>query len=355
MAMGTRAFVEKLPFVTSLGHGSGPGSREALGVTTKGPTQGHHRPLPDGAGPGDARADGDGALSGRDGARRSQAECGWPLKFAPASHEIAAADGDRARRAARAAGAHGARARKRAEPMRDVFICEPVRTPIGRYGGALAKVRTDDLAAIPIRALIERHPGLTEPRRRGLSRLRQPGRRGQPQRRAHGAAARRPAGFDARRDAEPPLRLRPRRRRRRGARRSSAGDIELAIAGGVESMSRAPFVMGKAEQAFQRTAEIYDTTIGWRFINPLMKAAIRRRFHAGDRRERGGGIPGEPRRPGRLRAALAAARRPRPGGEAASPRRSSPVEVPGGKAGPTMVDKRRASARRHDGSRRSPS
>ena len=154
---------------------------------------------------------------------------------------------------------------------REVFICATARTPIGRYGGSLAKVRTDDLAAVPIRALVERHPGRRRSRRRGRPRLRQPGRRGQPQRRPHGAAAGRPAGDRAGHHHQPALRLRP-RRGRHAARAIKAGEIDLAIAGGVESMSRAPLVMGKAEAAFQRAAEIHDTTIGWRFINPLMKA-----------------------------------------------------------------------------------
>ena len=96
------------------------------------------------------------------------------------------------------------------------------------------------------------------------------------------------------------------------ARAIRAGEIELAVAGGVESMTRAPFVMGKAERAFQRTAEIYDTTIGWRFVNAQMKAAVRRRFDAGDRRERRRGIQRIARGSGRLRVSLAAARGARP-------------------------------------------
>jgi 3-oxoadipyl-CoA thiolase len=154
---------------------------------------------------------------------------------------------------------------------RDAFICGPLRTPIGRYAGALSKVRTDDLAAVPIRALIERHAGIA----------------------AHvdevylGCANQ--AGEDNRNVARMALLLAGLPETVPGvtinrlcasgldavgaaARAVRAGDIELAIAGGVESMSRAPFVMGKAAEAFQRTAEMHDTTIGWRFINPLMKA-----------------------------------------------------------------------------------
>ena len=113
--------------------------------------------------------------------------------------------------------------------------------------------------------------------------------------------------------------------------------IELAIAGGVESMSRAPFVMGKAEQAFQRTAEIHDTTIGWRFINPLMKEQYGVNSMPETGENVGAGIPGEPRRPGRVCAALAAARRRRQA-EGRFDDAIVAVEIPGGRAGPTTVD-----------------
>jgi 3-oxoadipyl-CoA thiolase len=156
--------------------------------------------------------------------------------------------------------------------MNQVFICDAVRTPIGRYGGALATVRADNLAAIPIKALMERNsaadwsvlddvilgcanqagednrnvarmalllaglpdsiPGVTVNRLCG-------------------------SGLDAVGTA---------------ARAIAAGEIDFAIAGGVESMSRAPFVMGKAESPFQRSAEVFDTTMGWRFINPQMRS-----------------------------------------------------------------------------------
>jgi 3-oxoadipyl-CoA thiolase len=133
-------------------------------------------------------------------------------------------------------------------------------------------VRTDDLAAVPIKALMARIPRSTgQAVDEVYLRLRQPGRRGQPQRRAHGAAAGRPAGQRARHHAQPALRLGP-RCGRHAARAIRAGEIDFAIAGGVESMTRAPFVMGKARGSVSSAAEIYDTTIGWRFINPLMKA-----------------------------------------------------------------------------------
>jgi 3-oxoadipyl-CoA thiolase len=156
--------------------------------------------------------------------------------------------------------------------LRDVFLCDAARTPIGRYGGALAKIRTDDLAAIPIRALVARNPkidwaALDEV---VLGCANQAGEDNRNVARMALLLAGLPAavpgvtvnrlcgsGLNAVGDA---------------ARAIRAGEIELAIAGGVESMTRAPFVTGKAAEAFQRSAEIHDTTIGWRFINPLMKA-----------------------------------------------------------------------------------
>lgn len=152
-----------------------------------------------------------------------------------------------------------------------VFICDAVRTPIGRFGGVLSSVRADDLAAIPIRALIQRNSKVD------WSRLDEV---------ILGCANQ--AGEDNRNVARMSLLLAglpdsiPGATINRlcasgmdavgtAARAIATGEIDLAIAGGVESMSRAPFVMPKAEAAFQRTSEIYDTTIGWRFINPLMK------------------------------------------------------------------------------------
>src|SRR6476661_264951 len=156
--------------------------------------------------------------------------------------------------------------------MRDAFICDAVRTPIGRYAGALAKVRTDDLAAVPIRALRERHA------KADWERLDEvyygcANQAGEDNRNVARMAALL-AGLPA---SVPGLTLN--RLCASGmeavgsaARAIRAGEIEFAIAGGVESMTRAPFVQGKADEAFARKAEIYDTTIGWRFINPLMKA-----------------------------------------------------------------------------------
>jgi 3-oxoadipyl-CoA thiolase len=155
--------------------------------------------------------------------------------------------------------------------MRHVYICDAVRTPIGRYGGALAKVRTDDLAAIPIRELKHRNPKADWEKLDEVF---------------YGCANQ--AGEDNRNVARMALLLAglpgsvPGVTLNRlcasgleavgtAARAIHAGEMEFAIAGGVESMTRAPFVQGKTEEAFSRSAEMYDTTIGWRFINPLMK------------------------------------------------------------------------------------
>jgi acetyl-CoA acyltransferase len=155
--------------------------------------------------------------------------------------------------------------------MTDAFICDAVRTPIGRYGGALSSVRADDLAAIPIAALIARNLSL-DPKAIDdvlLGCANQAGEDNRNVARMAALLARLPvdvpgatvnrlcgSGMDA-------VGL--------AARTIKAGDSDLIIAGGVESMSRAPFVMPKADSAFSRTAEIYDTTIGWRFINSRLK------------------------------------------------------------------------------------
>src|SRR5208282_1607120 len=151
-----------------------------------------------------------------------------------------------------------------------VFICDYVRTPIGRYGGALARVRTDDLAALPIRELARRHPGLAAAVEDVFyGSANQAGEDNRDVARMAALLAGLPvtvpgvtlnrlcaSGMDAVGTA---------------ARAIQLGEIDLAIAGGVESMSRAPFVMGKTETPFQRTAELQDTTLGWRFVNPCMK------------------------------------------------------------------------------------
>ena len=155
--------------------------------------------------------------------------------------------------------------------MPEAFICGGVRTAIGRYGGGLAKVRTDDLAAVPLKALMKRHPGLDWT---ALDEV------------VFGCANQ--AGEDNRNVARMALLLAglpdsvPGLTVNRlcasglnavgyAAQAIRAGEMDLAIAGGVESMTRAPLVMGKAQEAFQRSAQVEDTTIGWRFVNPLMK------------------------------------------------------------------------------------
>src|SRR5687768_3483871 len=157
--------------------------------------------------------------------------------------------------------------------MTDAFICDAIRTPIGRYGGALSSVRADDLAAIPIRALIERSPSVDWGSLDDviLGCANQAGEDNRNLARMAGLLAGLPdssggvtlnrlcgSGLDAVAMA---------------ARAIRGGESDLVIAGGSESMSRAPFVMPKAEQAFDRNAEIYDTTIGWRFVNPKMRDA----------------------------------------------------------------------------------
>jgi len=156
--------------------------------------------------------------------------------------------------------------------MQDAFICDAVRTPIGRYGGGLAGMRADDLGAVPIRALIERNKAVDWAAIDDV---------------VYGCANQ--AGEDNRNVARMSLLLAglpdtiPGSTVNRlcgssmdalavAARAIKSGETSLMIAGGVESMSRAPFVMGKAESAFSRSAQIFDTTIGWRFVNPLMKA-----------------------------------------------------------------------------------
>jgi len=156
--------------------------------------------------------------------------------------------------------------------MTEAFICDAIRTPFGRYGGALSSVRTDDLGAIPIRALMQRNPKVdwqavgdvlygcanqAGEDNRNVARMAAL-LAGLPVE-VPGATINRlcGSGLDAVGSA---------------ARGIRAGELQLAIAGGVESMSRAPFVMPKAESAFSRANAVYDTTIGWRFVNRLMKA-----------------------------------------------------------------------------------
>jgi len=156
--------------------------------------------------------------------------------------------------------------------MTEAYICDAIRTPIGRYGGVLSGVRADDLAAIPLRALVERNPKVDWSAVDDT---------------IYGCANQ--AGEDNRNVARMAVLLAGLPESisavtvnrlcgsgmeavAQAARAIKTGEAELVIAGGVESMSRAPFVLGKAETPFARNAQIYDTTIGWRFVNPLLKA-----------------------------------------------------------------------------------
>jgi acetyl-CoA acyltransferase len=155
--------------------------------------------------------------------------------------------------------------------MTEAFICDAIRTPVGRYAGVLAPVRTDDLGAVPIKALMQRNPKVDWSKVDDViyGCANQAGEDNRNVARMAALLAGLPtdvsgatinrlcgSGLDAVATA---------------ARAIKTGEAELMIAGGVESMSRAPFVMGKAETAFSRDAQIYDTTIGWRFVNPVMK------------------------------------------------------------------------------------
>jgi 3-oxoadipyl-CoA thiolase len=222
--------------------------------------------------------------------------------------------------------------------MRDAFICDTTRTPIGRYGGALSKVRTDDLAAVPIRALTKRNlkvdwAALDEV---VLGCANQAGEDNRNVARMAALLAGLPdsvpgltvnrlcaSGLNAVGDA---------------ARAIRAGEAEFVVAGGVESMTRAPFVMGKASEAFQRSNEVFDTTIGWRFVNPLMK----QQYGVDSMPETGENVAEEFQVARKDQDAFALRSQQRAGKAIASgyfAEEIVAVEVPGGKAGPVAVDK----------------
>jgi 3-oxoadipyl-CoA thiolase len=222
--------------------------------------------------------------------------------------------------------------------LREVFLCDAVRTPIGRYGGALAKVRADDLAAIPIRALIKRSPNvdwaaLDEVVLGCANQAGEDNRNvarmavllsGLPDH-IPGVTVNRlcASGLNAVGDA---------------ARAIRAGEIDFAIAGGIESMTRAPFVMGKAGEAFGRNAELQDTTLAWRFINPLMK----QQYGVDAMPETGENVAEEYQVSRADQDAFALRSQQRAGKAMASGYFAAeivPVEVPGGRAGPVIVDK----------------
>ncbi len=222
--------------------------------------------------------------------------------------------------------------------MSDVFICDAVRTPIGRFGGSLAKVRADDLAAAPIKALKERNPDVKwdEIDEVFFGCANQAGEDNRNVARMAALLAGLPenvpgqtlnrlcaSGLDA---------------VGAGARAIRAGEIDFAIAGGVESMTRAPFVQGKATEAFSRSAEIFDTTIGWRFINPLM----REMYGVDAMPETGENVAQDFQISRADQDAFAIASQQRAGRAIASgyfAEEIVAVQVPGGKAGPITVDK----------------
>src|SRR5258705_6088072 len=222
--------------------------------------------------------------------------------------------------------------------MTEAYICDGLRTPIGRYGGALAKVRTDDLATVPIKALMARHPKadwsvLDEV---VLGCANQAGEDNRNVARMALLLAGLPdsvpgvtvnrlcaSGLNAIGDA---------------ARAIRCGEMDFAIAGGVESMTRAPLVMGKAQEAFQRSAEVHDTTLGWRFINPLMKS----QYGVDSMAETGENVAEEYQVARTDQDAFALRSQQRAGKAIASgyfAQEIVPVAAPGGKAGPITIDK----------------
>ena len=222
--------------------------------------------------------------------------------------------------------------------MPEAFICDGMRTPIGRYAGGLAKVRTDDLAAVPLRALMKRHPKVDWTQLDEVY---------------FGCANQ--AGEDNRNVARMALLLAGLPDSIPGitvnrlcasglnavgaaAQAIKAGEIDFAIAGGVESMTRAPLVMGKAQEAFQRSADVYDTTIGWRFINPLMK----KQYGVDQMPETAENVAEDYQVARKDQDAFALRSQQRAAKAQASgffTEEIEPVIVPGGRAGPVTVDK----------------
>src|SRR6266478_4923607 len=222
--------------------------------------------------------------------------------------------------------------------MAEAFLCDAVRTPIGRYAGALAKVRTDDLAAVPIRALVRRNPKVDWAEldevvfgcanqagedNRNVARM--AALLGGLPEHIPGVTVNRlcASGLNAVGDV---------------ARAIRAGEIDFAIAGGVESMTRAPLVMGKASEAFQRSADVFDTTIGWRFVNPLMK----QQYGVDAMPETGENVAEDYQIARADQDAFALRSQQRAGKAMAAgyfAEEIVAVEVPGGKVGPVVVDK----------------
>ncbi|WBU30400.1 3-oxoadipyl-CoA thiolase [Rhodopseudomonas palustris] len=222
--------------------------------------------------------------------------------------------------------------------MADVFVCDAVRTPIGRYGGSLAKVRTDDLAAVPIKALMAKHPDMdwsaVDEVFFGCA-----NQAGEDNRNVARMAALL-AGLPDSVPGQTLNRLCASGLDAVGAagRAIRGGEIDLAIAGGVESMTRAPFVQGKATEAFARSADIFDTTIGWRFINPLMK----QQYGVDSMPETGENVAEEFQISRADQDAFAIRSQQRAGAAIAAgyfAEEIAPVTYAGGKAGPITVDK----------------
>src|ERR1700746_190484 len=222
--------------------------------------------------------------------------------------------------------------------MRDAYICDAARTPIGRYGGVLAKVRTDDLAATPMKALVKRNPQVdwSQVDEVVLGCANQAGEDNRNVARMALLLAGLPdsvpgvtvnrlcaSGLNAIGDA---------------ARAIRCGETEFAIAGGVESMTRAPLVMGKAQEAFPRGAEIHDTTLGWRFVNPVIK----KQYGIDSMAETGENVAEEYQVSRADQDAFALRSQQRAGKAAAAgyfAEEIVPVEAPGGKAGAIVVNK----------------
>jgi 3-oxoadipyl-CoA thiolase len=221
--------------------------------------------------------------------------------------------------------------------MSAAYVCDGIRTPIGRYGGALSKVRADDLAAIPLKALVARNPGLD------LSAvdevvLGSANQAGEDNRNVARMALLL-AGFPVEVPGVTVNRLCASGLEAVGyaARAILSGHNDLVIAGGVESMSRAPFVMGKADSAFSRNAEIFDTTIGWRFVNPAMRKlyGVDSMPETAENVAADYGVNREDQDAFALRSQQRAAAAQASGFLAGE---ITPVEIPG-KAGPTLVDR----------------
>lgn len=221
--------------------------------------------------------------------------------------------------------------------MTAAYICDGIRTPIGRYGGSLSKVRADDLAAIPLKALVARNPSLDLAAIDEIV-LGSANQAGEDNRNVARMALLL-AGYPVSVPGVTVNRLCASGLEAVGyaARAIASGHNDLVIAGGVESMSRAPFVMGKADSAFSRSAEIFDTTIGWRFVNPAMRKlyGVDSMPETAENVATDYGVNREDQDAFALRSQARTAAAQANGFLAGE---ITPVEIPG-KAGPTIVDR----------------